>query len=108
VHVTSAALAGDPVAMAAFEVTGSWLGRGLASIAAVLDPAAFVVGGGVSEAGELLLAPARLAFAAALTGAGHRPAAQLRLASLGTDAGIIGAADLARARLDAPRASQRL
>jgi glucokinase len=100
-HVTGAARAGDPVATAAFEVIGGWLGVGLADIAAVLDPAVFVVGGGVSEAGELLLAPARRAFEASLTGTGHRPVAQLRLASLGNAAGIVGAADLARARLGA-------
>jgi len=75
---------------------GGWLGQGLADLAAVLDPACFVIGGGVSEAGELLLDPARAAFERALTGRGHRPFAEIRVAQLGPDAGIVGAADLAR------------
>jgi glucokinase len=55
-----------------------------------------VVGGGVSEAGELLLGPARAAFEKALTGAGYRPRVEITRAALGADAGIVGAADLVR------------
>jgi len=95
-EVTEAAREGDPVARECFDVVGRWLGHGLASLAAILDPARFVIGGGVSEAGELLLAPAREAYAAALTGHGHRPVASIVLASLGNEAGLVGAADLAR------------
>ena len=95
-QVTRAAHKGEPVALAAFEVVGRWLGQGLADLAAVLDPGCFVIGGGVSEAGELLLAPARVAFALALTGAAGRPHASIRQAELGNDAGVVGAADLAR------------
>ena len=58
--------------------------------------ACFVIGGGVSEAGDLLLDPARAAFERALTGRGRRPLAEIRVAQLGADAGIVGAADLAR------------
>jgi glucokinase len=50
----------------------------------------------VSEAGELLVGPARARFEARLTGRGHRPTATVRVAQLGQDAGLIGAADLAR------------
>ena len=50
----------------------------------------------MSEAGELLLDPARTAFERALTGRGHRPLAEIKVAQLGEDAGIVGAADLAR------------
>jgi len=94
--VTTAAREGDPAAVKCFEEVGYWLGQGLASLAAVLDPARFVIGGGVSEAGELLLAPARAQFRAALPGRGHRPEAEIVLAHLGPDAGFVGAADLAR------------
>lgn len=94
--VTKAASSGDPAALECFRIIGTWLGQGLADLAAVLDPAAFVIGGGVSEAGDLLIDPARAAFANALTGRGHRPEAQILLAKLGVDAGIVGAADLAR------------
>jgi hypothetical protein len=61
-----------------------------------------VIGGGVSEAGDLLLDPARAAFERALTGRGHRPFAEIRVAQLGQDAGIVGAADLAREASRAP------
>ena len=94
--VTEAALAGDAGAVALFAELGRWLGEGVASLAVVLDPATVVVGGGVSEAGELLLDPARRAYAAALSGGSHRPHLRITPATLGNDAGLIGAADLAR------------
>ncbi|HKS50274.1 MAG TPA: ROK family glucokinase [Pseudonocardiaceae bacterium] len=94
--ITQAALAGDATALRCFEVIGTWLGRGLAGLAAVLDPGVFVIGGGVSAAGEVLRGPASAAFAASLTGHGYRPVAELRIAELGPDAGLVGAADLAR------------
>jgi glucokinase len=94
--VTRAAIEGDAAALRCFEIIGHWLGTGLADLAAILDPGCFVIGGGVSEAGNLLIGPARAAFADGLTGAAYRPHAEIRLAELGTDAGLIGAADLAR------------
>ena len=54
------------------------------------------LGGGVSEAGELLIGPARAAFEKGLTGGGYRPQVYITQAALGPDAGIVGAADLAR------------
>jgi glucokinase len=98
-EVTAAAPAGDPAARAAFDEIGRWLGVGLAALAAVLDPVRFVVGGGVVDAGELLLAPARSSFERSLTAAGHRPFAGVVAAELGPDAGLVGAADLARSDL---------
>ncbi len=95
-QITQAAAEGDPAALRCFQTVGSWLGQGLADLAAILDPACFVIGGGVSEAGELLLDPACASFERALTGRGHRPLAEIKVAQLGEDAGIVGAADLAR------------
>jgi glucokinase len=95
-EITQAATEGDPAALRCFQIVGGWLGQGLADLAAVLDPACFVIGGGVSEAGELLLEPTRAAFERALTGRGHRPFAEILIAQLGQYAGIVGAADLAR------------
>ncbi len=97
-HVTAAAQAGDLVALETFEEVGYWLGRGMAELAAVLDPGSYVVGGGVSEAGELLLGPARREFVAHVVGADVRPIAEILPAGLGNLAGVVGAADLARAR----------
>ena len=48
------------------------------------------------DAGELLIDPARASFARHLIGRGHRPAPQIVPATLGNDAGIVGAATLAR------------
>lgn len=97
-HITTAARQGDPVALAVFAQAGYWLGRGMAELAAVLDPRCYVIGGGVSESGELLLAPARAAFAAHLMGSRVRPPAEILIAELGNLAGLVGAADLARVR----------
>jgi glucokinase len=94
--VTQAALEGDAVALRCFEIIGHWLGTGLADLAAILDPGCFVIGGGVSEAGDLLISPARKAFENGLTGGAYRPFAEIKPAQLGSDAGLIGAADLAR------------
>ncbi|HXP54506.1 MAG TPA: ROK family glucokinase [Streptosporangiaceae bacterium] len=95
-QVTEAAREGDPAALRCFQIVGGWLGQGMADLAAILDPGCFIIGGGVSEAGELLLDPARAAYERALVGRGYRPLADVRLAELGADAGVVGAADLAR------------
>jgi len=94
-HVTKAASRQDPVAMKSLDTVGTWLGRGLATLSALLDPALFVIGGGVSVAGELLLEPARRALADALPAQSHRSLPELRCAQLGNDAGMVGAAHLA-------------
>jgi glucokinase len=94
--VTAAAAAGDPAAESICTTMGRWLGRGLANLAAVIDPSIFVIGGGVSAAGELLVRPAREEFAHSLTGRGFRPKASIVVAALGPEAGLVGAADLAR------------
>jgi glucokinase len=94
--VTRAAQEGDAAALDCFAQIGGWLGQGLADVAATLDPARFVVGGGVVAAGDLLLEPARKRYAESLTAHGHRPLADIVAATLGNDAGIVGAADLAR------------
>jgi glucokinase len=97
--VTATAAEGDPAAISICTTVGRWFGRGLANVAAVLDPSIFVIGGGVSAAGDLLLRPAREEFANSLSGRGFRPVAPVVAAALGADAGLIGAADLARTTL---------
>jgi glucokinase len=94
--VTEAAKAGEQLALELLADVSRWLGLGLANISAVLDPGTYVIGGGLAAAGELLLEPARAAYAGALSGRGHRPLADIRLAGLGNEAGVVGAADLAR------------
>ncbi len=94
--ITEAAQDGDQTCVELIADIGRWLGTGLANLAAAFDPGSFVIGGGVSAAGDLLLGPARETFARELTGRGYRPMAQILQASLGNEAGLIGAADLAR------------
>ncbi|MBD0689006.1 glucokinase [Streptomyces sp. CBMA123] len=94
--VTEAAQDGDPTATELLYEVGTWLGVGIANLAAALDPGRFVIGGGVSEAGDLLIGPARDTFRRTLTGRGFRPEATIVHAALGNEAGLVGAADLAR------------
>lgn len=100
--ITAAARGGDRAAVELLADAGRWLGIGLANLAAAFDPGRFVVGGGVSLAGSLLLDPARAAFRRQLPGRGFRPEADIVAAQLGNDAGLIGAAALALAQGRAP------
>ena len=95
-HVTDAARAGDPIALAAFARTGELIGRGLAILGTILDPAMYVIGGGLSEASDLFMEQVRATYAEHISARSHRPAAEFRIATLGNAAGIVGAADLAR------------
>ncbi len=92
--ITEAAKGGDAIAVELLAEIGHWLGVGIANLAAALDPEVFVIGGGVSAAGDLLLGPARDTFARQLAGRGYRPAARIVEARFGPDAGLIGAAAL--------------
>lgn len=102
--ITEAARRGDTVALEAFEVTGTWLARGMVEVATLLDPDAFVIGGGVVEAGDLLLGPTKREYAAQLLARSQRPMTEILPARLGNKAGIYGAADLARDHGPTPEA----
>lgn len=88
--------AGDLGALAALRQLGHWLGEAAASLSAVLDPQMFVIGGGVAQAGDLLLDPIRQAYLDNLPARGYHPEPEFRIAELVNDAGVVGAADLAR------------
>jgi glucokinase len=94
--VTEAARAGDSAAIDAFARIGTWLAFGLTDLIQILDPQVIVVGGGVVDAGDLLMAPTRAALTNQLAQRGKLPVAPVRAASMGNDAGVVGAADLAR------------
>ncbi len=87
---------GDPGAVAALRELGGWLGQACASLSAVLDPQLFVFGGGVAIAGDQLLDPIRDAYLAHLPARGFHPEPGFAVAELSNDAGVVGAADLAR------------
>ncbi len=105
--VAQAAEAGDPAALELFTDVGRWLGVGLASLTAAFDPDCILIGGGVAEAGDVLLAPAREALDAGLTGRGLRPVPSVERTGMGSDAGMIGAADLARSAVRRSRRGVR-
>ena len=88
--------AGDPGAVHALEELGHWLGQACASLSAVLDPQVFVFGGGVAAAGDLLLDPVREAYRQHVPARGYHPEPAFVIAELVNDAGVVGAADLAR------------
>jgi glucokinase len=97
--VTEAALAGDPASIGVFDLVGRRLGVALVSFANIFEPEVIVIGGGVIAAGDLLLDPARRELSErALPPMKEIP---VRAAELGQDAGMIGAAALARIELDA-------
>ncbi|MEU6082023.1 ROK family glucokinase [Streptomyces sp. NPDC047108] len=95
-HVSEAARLGCPVAVDSFRELARWAGAGLADLASLFDPSAFIVGGGVSDEGDLVLDPIRKSFRRWLVGGQYRPHAQVLAAQLGGKAGLVGAADLAR------------
>ncbi|KRF07399.1 glucokinase [Nocardioides sp. Soil777] len=101
--VTEAAEDGDLVARQAFASVGDWLGVGVANLVAAFDPEVVVIGGGVSAAGDRLLEPARTALVRSLVGAAHRQVPPLVAAQLGPQAGLVGAAELARRASQARR-----
>lgn len=94
--ITEAARDGDAVALAAFNTTGQWLGAGIATLSVILDPERVVIGGGVIDAGEILLEPTRAALERFMPFAGKHPSPEIIAASLGNEAGLVGVADLAR------------
>jgi glucokinase len=94
--VSAAAAAGDPAARQVIEAVGSWIGFGLANLACVLDPSCFVLGGGVVQAGDLLVDTARATFAELVEGGARRPLAAVVPAEFGERSGAVGAALAAR------------
>jgi glucokinase len=95
-HITEAARDGDPVAIAAFNTIATYLGAGIASLCAVIDPSCVVLGGGVTDAGELFLGPTRDAALRLIPFSGKHPYPEIVAAELGNHAGLVGVADLSR------------
>jgi glucokinase len=98
-HVTDAAAAGDEGALAIMREFGWWVALGVANLVNILDSSVVVIGGGLVEAGDLLLDPIRTAFANLVLAADYRPPVAIVRAELGERAGAIGAALLTAERL---------
>ena len=90
--VSAAAAVGDPAAQQVIRQVGGWIGFGLANLAAVLDPQCFVLGGGVVQAGDLLIESAREAYAELVEGGDRRPSTAIVPAAFGERAGAVGGA----------------
>ena len=86
----------DPGAVGLIQELGSWLGQTVATLVAVLDPQVVVIGGGVSSVGNVLMDPIREAYLSHLPARGYRPELEIKSAEFLNDAGLVGAADLAR------------
>jgi glucokinase len=95
-HVTRAATEGDVEARRVMADFAWWLALGLANLANIFDPDCFVLGGGLIEAGTVLMEPTRAAFGDLVEAVKHRPEIRILPAALGERAGAIGAALLAR------------
>jgi glucokinase len=86
---------GDEASVKVLQETGTWLGIGLATLVNIFDPEVIAIGGGVSEAGDLVLEPARRE----LRLRSHSPSrdlVEIKEATLGAKSGMLGAAALAR------------
>jgi len=94
--ISRAASAGDQLSLDAFSSLGDWIAAGIASLSVVLDPECIVIGGGVIDAGEILLAPIRAGLETYMPFARMHPYPEIVGALLGNDAGLVGAAHLAR------------
>ena len=91
-HVQAAAEQGDPRALELVEEFARWVAFGLANLANVLDPALFVIGGGLAQGAHVYLEPIQRAFGPLLYASQRRPPPPVRFAELGEQAGAIGAA----------------
>jgi glucokinase len=99
--VGEAAVAGSAFSRDVVASIGRLLGIGLASIVNIFDPEVIVIGGGAAAGtGELLLEPARESMLAHVLGPSWRTPVRIVPAKLGNDAGVVGAAWLARELLD--------
>jgi hypothetical protein len=99
VQVYQALVERDPGAVELLTELGDSIGQTIATLCSVLDPEIVVIGGGVSAAGDLLLAPIRESYLKHLPVANFRPHLKIVTAEFVNDAGVVGAADLARLEL---------
>ncbi len=90
--VFDAAKDGDALALEIIDEYGRYLGKGLSIISGICNPEAFVIGGGVSKAGEILFHVSEKYYQEYVFHAGRK--VQFKLATLGNDAGIYGSAKL--------------
>lgn len=100
--VAAAARAGDELGIELLRQAGFYLGLGLVNLIHILEPERILIGGGVSQAGELLLGPARETVEQRLMSPVYR-GVEILQAALGADVGLIGAVALVLQQKEATR-----
>ena len=98
------ARAGDRHALAIVEQAARFTGLALGNLVKVVDPGGFVLGGGLTAVGDFYIGRVRSSLDAALVG---YPSVEVRVAELGGDAGVVGAAAVAGHAVEAGRAGDR-
>ncbi|MBI5666659.1 MAG: ROK family protein [Chloroflexi bacterium] len=97
--VGQAAMQGDALALSVVREAGRWLGLGLVNIVHLFNPQVIVIGGSVAQLGDLILDPARQVIAENVTDPAFNDPDLLRVAQLGDDVCLIGAALHARSKM---------
>jgi glucokinase len=90
--VQVAAREGDHEALEVIDTFGRWVALGLSNLTNLMDPAGFVLGGGLASSADLYLAPIQRWFGESLYSPHLRPHPSLTFARLGSKAGAVGAA----------------
>jgi glucokinase len=98
-QISQAANEGDPLAKEAFKRAGHYLGLIIANILMVFNPSIIILGGGVSQAGDLLFDPVRKTVTESVLSEEYLEDLIITQAALGDDAGLYGALVLARQKL---------
>jgi glucokinase len=97
--VGEAAHHGDALALAVLDEAGQWLGLGLINMLLMFNPEVIVLGGSAMRLGDLILNPARRTIEQYVIDPSYYKSEMIRIAQLGDDVGLIGAASLAREKL---------
>jgi glucokinase len=95
-----AAKNGDPLAKAAIERAGSYIGKAIADFTHIFNPSAVIIGGGVSQSGPLLLDPMRAVIKGNILSPQFSKDLLLTTAALGDEAGLVGALALAHTLIE--------
>jgi glucokinase len=94
--ISEAAAKGDKLALEAFEYAGTFLGRAIADLLHLFDPTIIVLGGGVTNAGDILMDPVKRSIKASVISPEYLHGLEISFAKLGDQAGLVGALALAR------------
>jgi len=101
-NVADAAFAGDELSKEAFIRAGTFIGQGVADFLHMFNPSIVIFGGGVSQSGALIMDPIKESMKRNIMDKAYLENLQIAIASLGDDAGLLGALAQAKVRLARP------